>query len=72
MLISFGAVVERASIDEAYLDLTQLVESRSKRKKLYLAGDHSELSVSPVVKALSNGESIDEAYLNLTQLVESG
>ena len=28
VLISYGAVVERASIDEAYLDLTQLVEAR--------------------------------------------
>jgi len=28
VLVSFGAVVERASIDEAYLDLTPLVETR--------------------------------------------
>ena len=30
VLLSFGAVVERASIDEAYLDLTQLIDDRVK------------------------------------------
>ena len=38
-LLPFRAVVERASVDEAYLDLTQLVVKRKSQARLYFCAN---------------------------------